>query len=50
MLACWMLMSYLKSTDNRRGASFAVNPVREIEANEEDILPIRVSRKKGGKK
>ena len=50
LLACWMLMAYLKSADNRRGASFAVNPVREIPPMEEEIVPIRVQGGKGGKK
>lgn len=27
LLGCWMLMAYLKSVDNRKGASFAVRPV-----------------------
>lgn len=30
LLSCWMLMAFLKSADNRRGASFAVSPVKEI--------------------
>ena len=30
LLGCWMLLAYLKATDNRRGASFAVNPVNRI--------------------
>lgn len=30
LLSCWMLMSFIKSADNRRGASFAVSPVNEI--------------------
>ena len=30
LISCWMLMAYLKSVDNRRNASFAVNPVKEI--------------------
>ena len=30
LLGCWMLLSFLKATDNRRGASFAVNPVNRI--------------------
>ncbi len=30
LLGCWMLLAFLKATDNRRGASFAVNPVKRI--------------------
>jgi hypothetical protein len=32
-----MLMAYLKSVDNRRNASFAVNPVKEIPGIEEEL-------------
>lgn len=32
LLSCWMLMAFIKSADNRRGASFAVRPVHEIPA------------------
>lgn len=28
LLSCWMLMAFLKGSDTRRGASFAVSPVR----------------------
>jgi len=31
LLCCWMLLSYIKSADNRRNASFAVNKVATIE-------------------
>lgn len=31
LLSCWMLMAFIKSADNRRGASFAVRPVNEIQ-------------------
>lgn len=31
LLSCWMLIAFLKSADNRRGASFAVSPVKEIQ-------------------
>ena len=34
LLSCWMLMAYLKGADNRRGASFVVRPVHEIEEYE----------------
>ena len=34
LLSCWMLMAFLKGADNRRDASFAVRPVREIEEYE----------------
>lgn len=30
MLACWMMMAFIKSEDNRKNASFAVNAVRQI--------------------
>lgn len=30
LISCWMLMAFIKSADNRRGASFAVRPVNEI--------------------
>ncbi len=35
LLACWMMMAYVKSADTRRSASFAVNAVKRI-AEEED--------------
>lgn len=31
LISCWMLMAYLKSVDNRQGASFAVKPMRAKE-------------------
>ena len=34
LLSCWMLMAFLKGADNRRGSSFVVRPVREIEEYE----------------
>lgn len=34
LLSCWMLMAFLKGADNRRGASFVVRPVKEIEEYE----------------
>ena len=37
LISCWMLMAYLKSVDNRRNASFAVNPVNEIPGIEEEL-------------
>ena len=36
LLACWMMMAYVKSADNRRSASFAVNAVKRIADEEED--------------
>jgi cell division protein FtsW (lipid II flippase) len=36
LLACWMLIAFLKAADNRRGASFAVNPVNRIMTWEEE--------------
>ena len=38
LLSCWMLMAYLKCTDNRRSASFAVKPVNPTRRslNEDD--------------
>ena len=32
LISCWMLMAYLKSTDTRRGASFAVRPLNVNES------------------
>lgn len=36
LLSCWMLMAFVKSADNRRSASFAVNPVKRIAGDDED--------------
>ena len=36
LISCWMLMAYLKSTDNRKLASFAVRP---IETDDEVLAP-----------
>ena len=36
LLSCWMLMAYLKCTDNRRSASFAVKPVNRTRYEEPD--------------
>ena len=36
LISCWMLMAYFKATDNRRGASFAVKPVKEIRTWEQE--------------
>ena len=36
LLACWMMMAYVKSADNRRSASFAVNAVKHIAEEEDD--------------
>ena len=44
LISCWMLMAYLKSVDNRRNASFAVNPVKTIPGFEEEHR-IRLSSK-----
>ncbi len=30
LLSCWLMMAFLKGSDTRRGASFAVNPALEI--------------------
>ena len=35
LLSCWMMMAFLKGSDTRRGASFAVRPERVIRAPEE---------------
>ncbi len=35
MLSCWMMMSFLKSADNRREASFAVRPGEKIRSVED---------------
>ena len=49
LISCWMLMAYLKSVDNRRNASFAVNPVNEIPGIEKELgLQKRTRRKKTG--
>lgn len=49
LISCWMLMAYLKSVDNRRNASFAVNPVNEIPGIEEELgLKKHYRRKKTG--
>ena len=46
LISCWLLMAFIKSADNRQGASFAVRPARssgydedeeEDEPEEEDI-------------
>ena len=29
LISCWMMMAFLKSADNRRGASFAVRPMKD---------------------
>ncbi len=36
MLACWMMMAFIKSEDNRKNASFAVNAVKNIAVPEYD--------------
>ena len=40
LISCWMLMAYLKSVDNRRGASFAVRPIeiKDTEYSYDDAL------------
>ena len=45
LLSCWMLMAYLKSVDNRKGASFAVRPVE----SEEPVFPEEEESAKEGK-
>lgn len=37
LLSCWMLMAFIKSTDNRREASFAVRAASEDTDTEEDF-------------
>jgi len=34
LLSCWMLLSYVKACDTRKGASFVVKPAQE--SDEED--------------
>lgn len=36
LLSCWMMMAYIKSADNRRSASFAVNAVKRIDDEDEE--------------
>lgn len=36
LLSCWMMMAYIKSADNRRSASFAVNAVKHIDDEDEE--------------
>ena len=36
LISCWMMMAFFKGADNRRGASFAVNPVKKIPTWEEE--------------
>ena len=36
MLACWMMMSFVKGADNRRDASFAVSVVKRQDAYEDE--------------
>ncbi len=39
LLSCWMMMAFIKSADNRRGASFAVRPAaRDAEDRGEEDL------------
>ncbi len=38
LLSCWMLMAFIKSADNRREASFAVQTVSTIEEQEDEEL------------
>ncbi len=37
LLSCWMMMAYIKSADNRRSASFAVNAVKRIDDDEDEF-------------
>ena len=46
LLACWMLMAYLKSADNRRDASFAVRPGDRIQSAPDQEKKDYASRKK----
>lgn len=36
LISCWLLMSFIKSADNRRDASFAVRSVRKIGVGEDE--------------
>ena len=36
LISCWMLMAFIKSADNRRGASFAVGSAKKTAAEEEE--------------
>lgn len=36
LVSCWMLMAFLKGADNRKGGSFVVPPVNEIEPPEDE--------------
>lgn len=36
LLSCWMMMAYIKSADNRRSASFAVNAVKRIDDDDDE--------------
>ena len=35
LISCWLLMAFIKGADNRRGASFAVRPVKKRDEPEE---------------
>ncbi len=36
LISCWLLMAFIKSADNRQGASFAVRPARSSGYEDED--------------
>ncbi|MBQ6396757.1 MAG: FtsW/RodA/SpoVE family cell cycle protein [Oscillospiraceae bacterium] len=44
LLACWMMMAFIKGADTRRGGSFVVRPVAELFP-----APAKAARKKGGR-
>ena len=44
LLACWMMMAFIKGADTRRGGSFVVRPVAELFS-----APAKAARKKGGR-
>ena len=37
LIACWMMMAFIKSADNRRDASFAVPPLSRSDGSDEDV-------------
>ena len=39
LISCWMLMAFIKSSDTRRNASFAVRPGRGKDDEDEDDTP-----------
>ena len=52
LLACWMMMAFIKGADTRRGGSFVVRPVAELfsaAGAERKAAPKGAGRKKGGR-